>query len=294
MHRGGHTGDVVVWFGGDEFVAAAFHHHANQAHWHAVNCLLRLGGMTVDGAASLVIGCVEWWRTIESTIALLYLVAVRESERGLRPHLDRLNSSSKPNAMTKWSKVVAWNSDQNIGDAPKAPSQLTGRMSELRDFRNAFEHSSWGGDRSREHSRLSPVPSRANELDLMEALAICIQFFGYVRSVVPSADLMPEVIIPSGPTFFFVDLEEAAQDLLVPLFRGALDSRGVATDFDLYEPVEPASWRTQTDFRILMRHADEHPLPDVANAWNPMATLEAYGDEHPRRPSDEEFGLPSY
>lgn len=149
-YRGLHAGDVAAWWGGNDVVLASFHHHATQAHWHTVNCLLRLSGAPVDGVASDVIGVVEWWRTIESLTALLYEIAVREGEAGLRPHRHPLQRRQL-DAIKKWSAVASWYSEGR--DAP--PSEVTGRLAELRDFRNSFEHTSRTASQARRHSRLS-------------------------------------------------------------------------------------------------------------------------------------------
>ena len=53
--RGYRPGDVRLWFGPEAHagISAAFHHHATQANWHTINCLLRFADIQVDGVPNV-------------------------------------------------------------------------------------------------------------------------------------------------------------------------------------------------------------------------------------------------
>jgi hypothetical protein len=289
--RGTKVGDVVAWFGGDDIFPAAFHHHANQAYWHTINCLLRFSGASVDGVSDELIGIVEYWRTIESLIALLYSVALRESEAGLRPHAQRLDPVARPDAIQKWAAIARWFS----AATESAPSDVTGRLTELRDFRNSFEHSSRTDERTRSHSRLCESPVDANLFDLMEALAICISCCHYLRNVLPGSDLMPQVVVvPPDKSFFFEQLDVVGDELVVPLLDVALDSRGMSTNFAFYEASAPLAGQAQIAVAFLIQHRDAHELAEPTQRAAAWAALQAYGEHHPRKPLHDAFGLPGY
>jgi hypothetical protein len=288
--RGLHTGDVAAWLGRDDIVLAAFHQHANQAHWHTVNCLLRLSGERVDGVTSDVIGIVEWWRTIESLTALLYGVALRESELGLRAALARLDRDSSPGVLQKWSTLARWFSE----GTDSAPNDVTGRMEELRDFRNSFEHSSREDRRGRRHSRLSEKPATANEFDLLEALAICISCCQYVRHALPANDVMPEVVIPTDDGFFFEKLDVVSERLLVPLFKGALNAMGLETSFTPYPQPRTLRGHAEVEVRLLIRHEDDNPLPALGTALHARELVRSYGNDSPLKPVGGQFRVPNY
>jgi hypothetical protein len=287
--RGLHVGDVVAWFGGDDLLVASFHHHANQAHWHTVNRLLRLSGSTVDGVASDAMGAVEWWRTIESLVALLYEIGVREGEAGVRPN-QRALERGNTDVISRWSAVTRWFSEGK----DSAPAEVTGRLTELRDFRNSFEHTSRTASRQRRHSRLSPSPAHANEVDLMEAMAICIAACEVVRQVVPQNDLMPQVVVPTEDSFFFEEIDVIAERLIVPIFRECVESRQLTSDFALYDKPPRLMGTALLPVALLVRFQDECPLPPLTRPVDAIARLRGYANSHHRRPRSGEFALPSY
>ena len=228
-----HTGDVAAVFAGDDLVPAAFHHHAAQAHSHTVNRLIRLSGDALDGVANDAIGIVECGRTIESLVALLYQVALSESEADLRSESNRLHRDRKVDALQKWSLIASWFSN----GTDTAPSEVTGRITELRDFRNSFEHWSRGAA-WRRHSRLAD-PAQANEFDLMEALAIALSGFEFLRHVIPDNDLMPQVVVPTSDSFFFEKLDTLAASVLIPMYSDALSAMHLEPDIFLYDAPRP-------------------------------------------------------
>jgi hypothetical protein len=218
--RGLHVGDTAMFVGRDgPPLAAAFHHHAEQGQWHTVNCLLRLGGNPVDGVANERIAVVEWWRTVESLVALIHLVALSESADGFRPQQPRLRGSNRDAFLDRWSAIARWFSE-STDSAPKAVTQ---RVSELRDFRNSFEHASRLAVIEARHSRLGTVPAHANLSDAMEAMAICIEASSVLRFIVRGLDLMPQCVVPSKEHVFYVPLDRLAADLLFPQYHRVVD-----------------------------------------------------------------------
>ena len=228
---------------------------------------------------------------IESLVALLYAVVLRESATGLRPAIERVKNTETPDAISKWSAIARWFSENR----DSAPSEVTGRLTDLRDFRNAFEHSSRSDSRARHHSKLPALPTEANVADTMEALAICIASCAYLRSALPGCDLMPQVIvIPHDGSVFFESMDVVAQQLTFPMYHAALESRGLSTEVALYEEPHPMRGKAVLPVNFMIRYKDEHPLPEPSDPNGLVEMLRGFSDNHPRKPGPDHFGIPSY
>lgn len=289
--RGLQVGDsaLVLQPGATPFTAA-FHHHAEQAHWHTVNCVLRLGGDRVDGVADVRIAAVEWWRTLESLIALVHRVAILESDLGLRVHLPRVTSSNRTTALDRWSAIARWFSE-GTASAPKAVTQ---RIVELRDFRNSFEHASRETEISVRASRLGTRPGHANLSDAVEAMAICIEAASIIRGTVTGLDLMPQCLVPSHLHVFYDALDHIAEKAVMPQYRHLVRALGVTSEIQLYPtPAQlPGSSLLEPAFILKAQ-----PGPEDIRVTKPLdlwSALEAFADKHPDRPGAEEFRVPSY
>lgn len=270
--RGGRVGQVALWLPDDALLPAAFHEHANQALWHTINCLLRLAGQPIHlAAASPVIGAIEWWRTIESLIALLYLVARKEQKAGLRSSPQQLPERCE--AMDKWSKIARWYS----GNRNPPPSQLTGLVTELRDFRNSFEHTSRMSTASRRHSRLATLPAGANEADLMEAMAICLAACGFYRFILPTCDLMPQMVLPAKDSdgeesYACAALDDVAMKVVWPFFTEVLSARNLTSEVKPYPSNQPLQGESILCAKVICRYEDEIHAPE-APAFEAMERL---------------------
>lgn len=287
--RGGRVADVALEVDGSAALyPCAFHHHAQQASWHAVNAILRLAGESQDGRVDELIGVVEWWRTVESLISLLHLISLDEHDAGLRGHEHHPTNSA--DITDKWSSVSRW----FTGGTESPPSGLTGLLIELRDFRNSFEHTSRTLERARTHSRLASRPADANLSDLMEAVAICTVVCDWVRFLMPTTDLMPQIWSPSTAGVIFAPLDQVASQVWFPAFRGALMGRQLDSDVAPYTGFGRSSGSAVRMARVTIRHQDEHPLPQVVGNVAVADQVVRWGAQQPRQPSSTTFVLPDY
>lgn len=286
--RGLQVGDVGMLVE-NAYIPAAFHHHAQVATWHTVQSILRLAGATPNSLADEKIGIVEWWRTIESLIALIHLVAVTEHGRGLRPHV---SPPARPDAsvLRKWASIARWFSE----GTHSAPSWLTGVVTELRDFRNSFEHSTRSAARPRPASRLAEAPATANLADLMEAMAICEAAAQFVRRTIRGVDLMPQVFVPSHEHAMFEPLDVVAREALFPLLKTALSSRGLSTRIEPYKSPGRLAGVSVIGAAIQVRTHDVRPLPDVLEPIDAVRSLNTWAKGRPALPGPDEFRVPAY
>lgn len=289
--RGPLVGDTALFLvPNSEAVPAAFHDHAQQAQWHTINCMVRLSGDRVDGVANERIAVVEWWRTVESLIALVHLVAQLESEGGMRVNQPRLKANTRDGVLDRWSAIARWFS----ASTDSAPTAITGRLSELRAFRNSFEHNSRQAAIDIRHSRLGAVPAHANLSDAIEAMAICVEVAAVLRHVLAELDLMPQCLVPSKAHVFYVPLDRLAAGLLVPEYRRVVRALGLETDIELYPWVRPLRGESLLRAAFAIK---AHPGSSDVRLQEPLGlwpAFERFANAQPEVPSPDDFRLPDY
>jgi hypothetical protein len=288
--RGTRVGDTALLLDGVHWMSAAFHDHAAQAEWHTINSLLRLAGHRTDGVANERIAVVEWWRTVESLVALLHLIALEESHRGLREGQARLHAERRAEFNDKWSAIARWFSH----GTDSSPKELTRRVLELRNWRNSFEHSSRQSVIDIKHSRLGTAPAEANLSDAMEAMAICIAACALLRHVVCGLDLMPQVVVPSHHHVFYVPIDLMASDLLFPRYADVVATLGLNSDVQPYPPPRPLRGESLLEPQLAIKAMPDHAdlcAPDMLNLW---ASFEAFSEAQPIIPQPDAFALPDY
>jgi hypothetical protein len=288
--RGSRVGDTVLFLGGEHRIFAAFHDHAAQAQWHTLNSLLRFAGNRTGGVASERIAVVEWWRTVESLVALIYLVAVEESRAGLREGQPRLDPKHRPEFNSKWSALARWFSQEK--DSP--PKSLTRLVLELRDWRNSFEHSSRHSMLDIKYSRLGKIPADANLSDVMEAMTICISASALLRHIIRGLDLMPQVVVPSRRHVFYTPIDVMASDLLFPSYTCVLGTLGLTSDVQPYPLPRALLGESVVEPKLAVKG-----LPDAADASSPNAidlwsSFEEFTESQPTIPQPDAFALPAY
>jgi hypothetical protein len=233
---------------------------------------------------------VEWWRTLEGVIALLFRLAQVEAERNLRPGRT-LVRKKQPDVGDRWGAIRRWFSDGQ----PNSPARATALLTDLRDFRNEFEHASWQGTRSREHSRLTHLPAAANAADAVEAAVICSAVVAHVRYVIPGLDLMPNVPFPSWNYAFYDQLDSALEHWIMPFFARALDASDLTSRIAPYPPPPQLNGQAMLAAQMLIRYEDEHQLPDREVDLDAEQLFEELGVLHPQRPArGEDPRIPDY
>jgi hypothetical protein len=289
--RGPHVGDsAMVLQSAGQPLAAAFHHHAEQAQWHTLNCLVRLSGSRVDGVANERIAVVEWWRTIESLIALVFQVAILESDLNIRKHRPRLNTTKRAGVLDRWSAIANWFTEATAS----APGDVTQRVVELRNFRNSFEHATREAAIDVHASRLGTLPAHANLSDAMEAMAICVEASSVIRGIIKGADLMPQCVVPSKRHVFYVGLDIMAEHLVMPQYRRLVRALGLTSDVDLYPAPPPLPGASILRPAFVVK---AEPGPEDVELTAPIdlwSAFEAFAEAQPGRPGPGRFGLPRY
>jgi hypothetical protein len=288
--RGGRVADVALQVNGSgTLFPCAFHHHAQQAAWHTLNAILELAGESYDPRVDERLGVVEWWRTLESLISLLHLISQEEDKASIRQTDRHPTPSGKITG--KWSSVSLWFSDGR--ESP--PPRLTGLLTELRDFRNSFEHTSRTAERQRSHSKLASTPADANLADLMEAVAICVAAIQWIRYLLPSVDLMTSVWSPTAHDLVvFERLNVLAEKCWFPAFSSALQIRGLTSDVAPYDNPGQTTGSALRGACVLIRAVDEHPLPPGGGEGAIKTQVVQWGAERPEQPSEGTFVLPNY
>jgi hypothetical protein len=269
---------------------AAFHHHAAQAQWHTLNSVLRIAGQRVDGVVSEAIAVAEWWRTIESLISLLLLVAARESDLGVRGEQAVLVGSHKDDVVKRWSAIAGWFSDRS----DSAPKRTTSLLKELRDFRNSIEHASRHSTIKIEHSRLGTLPAGANLADAMEGMAICVLACDFLRFILPTFDIMPQVVAPSRRHVFYVGLDVLASEIAFPAYAQLVRELGMTTDIAPYTTGRHLRGEARLAAALVVKAQPDANDLAVVNPVDLWPGFEAFTESRPVIPSEAEFGIPRY
>jgi hypothetical protein len=249
-----------------------------------------LAGNRTGGLVNERIAVVEWWRTVESLVALIYLIAVEESRTGLRTGQPRLDPKSRPEFNDKWNALARWFS-QGKDSSPKS---LTRLVLELRDWRNSFEHSSRHSVLDVKYSRLGTVPAEANLSDVMEAMTICISASAFLRHAIRGLDLMPQVVVPSHRHVFYTPIDVMASDLLFPTYSRVLETLELTSDVQPYPLPRGLLGESLFEPKLAVK-----ALPDGADARSPNAldlwsSFEQFTEAQPTIPQPDMFALPAY
>jgi hypothetical protein len=288
--RGLKVGDTALILGEGDLYLAAFHHHAAQAQWHTLNSILRVAGQNVDGVVSEAIAVVEWWRTIESLISLLHLIALRESALAIRRDRKPLTGSHRDDALQRWSVIAKWFSNGR----DSAPKATTARVKELRDFRNSVEHASRHAAIETKESRLGNIPAGANLADAMEAMAICVVAADFIRFVVPRQDLMPQVVVPSSKHVFYVGLDELADRVAFPAYTRVVHELDMTTEVSPYPLGRHLRGEAVLGAAVVIKAQPDQSDLMVRNPVDLQSQFEAFAENHPFRPAEDVLALPRY
>jgi hypothetical protein len=86
----------------------------------------------------------------------------------------------------------------------------------------AFDKTSFGGN-----------PFFANQVDVMQAAVVAMQIFHSFRYVIPRLDLMPQVMVTKGDSFFYEKADVLFSQVLSPYFQKSLSKHSLTSDVDL-------------------------------------------------------------
>lgn len=107
------------------------------------------------------------------------------------------------------------------------------QIEEFKQYRNELFH-----DRTSDKplafkkTLFSGNPFFANQVDTMQAAKIAVSTFEAFRYVIPTLDLMPQVMILKNGSFFFKKLDGLYTELLEPLFHKTLEKHQLTTQLE--------------------------------------------------------------
>jgi hypothetical protein len=165
-----------------------------------------------------------WFYSIEAFITTILKVLCLLSREDYQPH-------AKQKLLTRFkSCVTASGHDQ-------AEVQQTGVLSRLQEFctfRNDILHDRYlRKQRTYKHTEFSPIPYRANQLDLVQAITISIEVFYLLSRVIPGLNLIPSVPIFTDGKFGHEKLDVLYAQLVRPYFRRLLEKHRLTCSLDL-------------------------------------------------------------
>lgn len=277
-HLVGESGMQSKLFDGD-VLPFLFHDSANTAFYMTVDALKAMQDSPVIGPTSYGIPAVNmWFLAVESLVSTLYKI-VFEDSKSTTP-LGRTNK-----ILEKMSKI-----DSYISQGRAGPSGVRNQLAEFVAFRNMLFHDLTYVKRpSYFHTFFAVRAEKMNQVDLMQAVLVAINTFGYYRAAIRDLDLMPKIFI--NAQFEAVDI--LAKEILFPAFTEILADRKMTTALALELSSEALGFELDIGARMLVRN--DGPAFPAQKSTNPPVVHRLLAEAAARRPIDTAiFKLPDY
>jgi hypothetical protein len=265
-----------------------FHDYAWTAYYLTLDALRNFERAPAIGSGPFVVpAIVFWFMAAESYVSTIYKTCMWIDEQ-LAQHGARSPAGSRLRVTSKIVEKLRAVKDWVAGDCPPDPPST--RLQEFATFRNALLHDLTrpAPKTSYVHSQFAPRAEKCNQADLMEALNIAVETFGYFRWIFAEADLMPSVHIGAAAE----KLDALSDEVLHPAFADIVAAKGLTCR------VKPT--RAEACPAELLVH-----MQFLIRTDGPTAETEASGDRGvadvyqdraiaARPVADTEFQIPNY
>jgi hypothetical protein len=205
-----------------------FHDFAHTAYYLTVGALQNFEDADAIGSGPYVVPAIAFWfMALESYISTIYkaclslenvlLAAGWTLPFGTITKTDQI--ADKTTAVKRWI----------VSDC--APSEPVSRLREFATFRNKLFHdlTEAAPRTTYSHTFFSPKAEKCNQVDLMEALNVSLETFGYFRHVFAGTDLMPSIMI--GATSEKLDV--LVDEVVRPTFAEVLIAKGLHSEIKI-------------------------------------------------------------
>jgi len=108
------------------------------------------------------------------------------------------------------------------------------KLNEFMCYRNELFHDRVKyGDLKLNLTSFSQNPWASNQVDVLQALEIALDVFNSLRHIINGVDLMPQVLINRGESFFYISLDKICVNVLYPFFYEILEKHKLETNLKL-------------------------------------------------------------
>jgi len=274
----GESGMMSRLFGGD-ILPFLFHDSANTAFYLTVDALKAMQDSPVIGPTQYGIPTVNmWFLAVESVISTLYKIVFEDSQ------------SKTPLKQTQKILDKVGDIDSYISVGKAVASRMRNQLTEFATFRNTLFHDLTHVKRpSYSHTVFAVRAEKMNQVDLMQAVIVAVNTFGYYRAAICSIDLMPKIFI--NAQFEAVDI--LAKEVLFPAFSEILVDRKMTTDLKLEFANEVLGFELDIGARMLVCY--EGPTFPAQKPTKPAVVHRFLNNAQSSRPIDQSiFKVPDY
>jgi len=183
---------------------------------------LSRGTINQGGTSLLAVGM--WFIAIESFVNSLVRIACRMRDENFREYKGK-DLGIRLKYLLDMPKV-------NSVELYK--SGIFQRLEEFKTFRNEIFHDrTWENDLRFHKTSFASSPSRANQVDCMQAAIIALEISHAFRYIYDGLDLLPDILVHKEDSFGFIKFDIVYSEFLRPFFVESLKKHGLDSDIVL-------------------------------------------------------------
>lgn len=206
------------------FVAMNFHDYSNWAYKYFLQDLVdfeNLKSISLLGKNSVFSSCF-WFLSIEAYVNSILKVLC----------IDNNIDFSLYKTKTLNSRIREINVLINFPHEEYCKGGLQSKLDEFENFRNEIFHDrSFENELKLSKTFLSKNPCLPNIISELQAMCIAMEFFSFYRYVFDNIDLMPNILVKKGNTFFFEKLDNIYRIIFIPSLKKILEKHHLETEF---------------------------------------------------------------
>lgn len=206
----------------EHFIPMNYHDYVNIAYNYILQDLIdfeNLKSITLLGKNSVISSCF-WFLSIEAFVNSILKVLCIDNNIDF--------SIYKTKALN--SRIREINIIINFPHEEYCKSGLQSKLDEFENFRNEIFHDrSFEKELKLSKTFLSKNPCLPNIISEVQAMCIAMEFFSFYRYVFDKIDLMPNILIKKGETFFFEKLDNIYRSIFIPSLKKILEKHHLDT-----------------------------------------------------------------
>lgn len=220
-------GKCALWMKGidkEHFVPMNYPDYANWAYKYFLQDLFdfeNLKSISLLGKNSVFSSCF-WFLSIEAFVNSILKVLC----------IDNNIDFSVYKTKTLNCRIKEINVLINFPHKEYCKSGLQSKLDEFENFRNEIFHDrSFENELKLSKTFLSKSPCLPNIISEVQAMCIAMEFFSFYRYVFDNIDLMPNILVKKGDTFFFEKLDNIYKIIFIPSLKKILEKHHLETEF---------------------------------------------------------------
>ena len=227
-------GQIFCWCpqkGNDEnsMVHLTFHEFTNKAFYLTCQCIEQLeNSVSVINQGNLSLTtALLWFVSLESYInSLLKIICFKEN-------ID-LNHFKKKDFNYRLNNLLNYIDISKENTILFNQTGIRAKINEFQAFRNEIAHDTHFEKEVKFCKTVfSKHPFLCNQVDVMQALIICLEVFTVFHKVYKGCQLMPDIFVQKNDSFFYRKLDLLYDEIIKPYFQKTLEKHKLSTKLSL-------------------------------------------------------------